>query len=277
MPRPTLVLCGVSNMADLMTEADLCIGSAGSTSWERCALGLPTLLITVADNQIHSAQALDVANAAYYAGDIRQSGWAKKLAYRLQETFEAGQLNHLLQFSSAICDGEGAERVGAMIAEDALILRHATLEDAELIWRWRNAGGASMYYKDTTVPSLADHCVWIEKTLNMPERILLIACRGNTPVAHVRFDREKEDPRKAEISIYVGAEHRGQRIGLRSLLRACQYAEMAGISRIDALVHRKNEGSQKLFEAAGFDQVDRDGDFLRFHHATATPRAREKR
>lgn len=43
--------CQVDNMAELMSKADLAIGSGGSTIWERCALGLPALLVAVADHE----------------------------------------------------------------------------------------------------------------------------------------------------------------------------------------------------------------------------------
>ena len=42
---------GVSNMAELMSQADVAIGAAGSTSWERCSLGLPTIMLVLAENQ----------------------------------------------------------------------------------------------------------------------------------------------------------------------------------------------------------------------------------
>jgi len=42
---------GVSNMAALMSECDFAIGAAGSTTWERCCVGLPSALIAIADNQ----------------------------------------------------------------------------------------------------------------------------------------------------------------------------------------------------------------------------------
>lgn len=58
MPCPARVLPGVSNMAELMTEVDFCIGAAGGTTWERCVLGLPTLLIVLAENQRPAARAL---------------------------------------------------------------------------------------------------------------------------------------------------------------------------------------------------------------------------
>ena len=39
------VLSNVTNMAEIMSSCDLCIGAAGSTSWERCCLGLLPLLL----------------------------------------------------------------------------------------------------------------------------------------------------------------------------------------------------------------------------------------
>jgi len=64
MPWPTRVLVGVNDMAGLMAESDLAIGAAGSTSWERCCLGLPTILVVVAENQRQVALELGEAGAA---------------------------------------------------------------------------------------------------------------------------------------------------------------------------------------------------------------------
>lgn len=49
---------GVSNMAELMSQADVAIGAAGSTSWERCCLGVPTIMLVLAENQRGIAQSL---------------------------------------------------------------------------------------------------------------------------------------------------------------------------------------------------------------------------
>ena len=45
-------LCQVSNMAELMAEADLMLGAGGSTTWERCFLGLPAIVTAIAENQV---------------------------------------------------------------------------------------------------------------------------------------------------------------------------------------------------------------------------------
>ena len=49
------ILKSPTNIAEIMTQADFCIGSVGSTALERCALGLPTLQIPIASNQVFTA------------------------------------------------------------------------------------------------------------------------------------------------------------------------------------------------------------------------------
>lgn len=63
MAWPTEVLLNISDMAQRMADSDLAIGAGGSTSWERCCLGLPTLLVLLADNQRAIAEALQGAGA----------------------------------------------------------------------------------------------------------------------------------------------------------------------------------------------------------------------
>ena len=67
--------CQVSNMAELMAHADLCLGAGGTTTWERCFLGLPAIVTAVAENQIQICE--DCAEAGYicYLGrwdEVRQ-------------------------------------------------------------------------------------------------------------------------------------------------------------------------------------------------------------
>jgi len=63
MSVETVIRVGVDNMAELMANSDLAIGAAGSTSWERCCLGLPTMQIVIAENQRKIAEALARVNA----------------------------------------------------------------------------------------------------------------------------------------------------------------------------------------------------------------------
>lgn len=60
--------CQVSNMAERMNLADLAIGAGGTALWERCYLGLPSIVISVADNQVEASRALERAGAICYLG-----------------------------------------------------------------------------------------------------------------------------------------------------------------------------------------------------------------
>lgn len=106
MPRPTQVLVGVNEMAQLMSDSDLCIGAAGSTSWERCCLGLPTLMLVLADNQLEAASALSDMGAVYCINTHA------KLATDLKgviEKFDDFQMKQLTKQSTSICNGCGAD------------------------------------------------------------------------------------------------------------------------------------------------------------------------
>jgi UDP-2,4-diacetamido-2,4,6-trideoxy-beta-L-altropyranose hydrolase len=58
----------VENMADLMLHADLAIGGGGTTTWERCSLGLPTITIIVAENQREMIEAVAARGAVWNMG-----------------------------------------------------------------------------------------------------------------------------------------------------------------------------------------------------------------
>ncbi|MEE9443825.1 MAG: UDP-2,4-diacetamido-2,4,6-trideoxy-beta-L-altropyranose hydrolase [candidate division Zixibacteria bacterium] len=58
----------VNNMAELMARADLAIGAAGTTSWERTWLGMPSIVVVLAENQKSGAEALHRAGAAWNLG-----------------------------------------------------------------------------------------------------------------------------------------------------------------------------------------------------------------
>jgi UDP-2,4-diacetamido-2,4,6-trideoxy-beta-L-altropyranose hydrolase len=62
-----------SRMADLMADADLCLGAGGMTSRERCYMGLPSLILVLAENQLEFATKLERMGCA------RNLGYADRL------------------------------------------------------------------------------------------------------------------------------------------------------------------------------------------------------
>ena len=109
MPWPTEVLVNISDMAQRMADSDLAIGAAGSTSWERCCLGLPTLLVVLAGNQWPGARALEAAQAACLIGEVRDI--AMQLPLAVKAVTQDAQLVQMSVAASAITDGRGVDEV----------------------------------------------------------------------------------------------------------------------------------------------------------------------
>jgi UDP-2,4-diacetamido-2,4,6-trideoxy-beta-L-altropyranose hydrolase len=106
MPHNTEVLIGVSNMARLMTDADLAIGAAGSTSWERCCMGLPSVICVLAPNQLSGANTLRNEGAALLVEN--EHDLQTTLSQRIKLLSEPNKLKAISQIASSVTDGGGA-------------------------------------------------------------------------------------------------------------------------------------------------------------------------
>lgn len=104
---PTEVKVGISDMAQLMAESDLAIGAAGATTWERCCLGLPSIMLILADNQRGIAQALSNAGAA----DLINMSTLDYNAIITNKHTSSSFLAEMSSSASAITDGLGTFRV----------------------------------------------------------------------------------------------------------------------------------------------------------------------
>ena len=97
MPRPTEVAVDVDDMAARMAAADLAIGAGGATTWERCALGLPSVIVETADNQAGIAAAMARAGAGLAPGALHAPGFARALGAALTEAGDPARLAAMSQ------------------------------------------------------------------------------------------------------------------------------------------------------------------------------------
>ena len=97
------VLVDVQNMAELMSESDIAIGASGSSTWERCSLGLPTIQIPVANNQFEISKKLSEHNV------VESIDMVDEIPALLETAAE--WMSDKSKKSSEICDGNGCSRV----------------------------------------------------------------------------------------------------------------------------------------------------------------------
>ena len=122
------------HLADLMARADLAIGAGGVTTWERMCLGLPSLVVSIANNQRPTCEALSAEGLIQYVGDVRSVGKAQiraALKTLLQDRERRAALSCRGQF---LVDGRGASRVADVMlgpSGDDLIRTRNALHEAD--------------------------------------------------------------------------------------------------------------------------------------------------
>jgi RimJ/RimL family protein N-acetyltransferase len=256
------VRSGVTDMGELLISCDAAVGAAGTSVWERCVLGIPTLLISFAENQRAGMIALDKAGAGVALGDDRSEDWKAKLGDALIMLSNADVLRVYSESASAICDGLGADRVAHAIASHTLTLREARLDDAEAVWDWRRGGGADRYYRSPQGGDMASHIAWFKAALADRKRHLLIFELDSQPVGHIRLDILHQES-AADVSICINSMHRGAGLGSRALKKLIIFARMQGIAVLYAEIHRDNVGSLKVFTGVNFAIIEQSGLFVR--------------
>jgi UDP-2,4-diacetamido-2,4,6-trideoxy-beta-L-altropyranose hydrolase len=110
-PFRASVNVNVHDMAERMRQADLSIGAAGSTSWERCCLGLPSITIILAENQRLIGEALEKAGCALLLGEENIAQHLSALVSRLMNS--GVKLEKLGSAAGNVCDGHGCARLVA--------------------------------------------------------------------------------------------------------------------------------------------------------------------
>jgi UDP-2,4-diacetamido-2,4,6-trideoxy-beta-L-altropyranose hydrolase len=110
----------VPSLAPLMLASDLAIGASGATSWERLCLGLPSLVVTVADNQRAIAEELSRQGLVRWLGN---SEAVAELAIRsaLGELLDTGLDEAWSRKCLQVVDGRGAGRACAALTGNELL------------------------------------------------------------------------------------------------------------------------------------------------------------
>jgi|SaaInlV_200m_DNA_6_1039755.scaffolds.fasta_scaffold18528_2 UDP-2,4-diacetamido-2,4,6-trideoxy-beta-L-altropyranose hydrolase len=105
------LLVDVNNMANLMSDADMAIGAGGVSSLERCCLGLPSLTIVTAKNQVSLAKNL-LENKCHTVVSFSNKLDSYKITLGIEELYKNYRLRiSMSKNSPKVCDGKGGARV----------------------------------------------------------------------------------------------------------------------------------------------------------------------
>ncbi|EGR1102416.1 UDP-2,4-diacetamido-2,4,6-trideoxy-beta-L-altropyranose hydrolase [Vibrio cholerae] len=247
----------VEDMASLMLAHDVAIGAPGTTSWERACLGLPSIIVPLAENQQLICQQLVKRHAALQV-DIDVI--PQRLADEYQKLLK--QWSQIKDTNLALCDGRGARRVVFEIEQllgeekEGISLVRAFPEDIALIYEWQRHPETRKHALTPNIPTWDEHHGWMSRKLrSVTDYYYMVVERANEgqKVGAVRLDRMS--PGHYLVSIFVDPQNYGKGIAYKAL-RAID-AIHPDVT-LHATVLKANIASQRLFQKADYQQVDEE-------------------
>lgn len=244
----------VPSLAPFILAADLGLGAGGATSWERLCLGLPSLVISLAENQRPISNELARRKLVRWLGH-QDSVDETKIRDELANFVESGLEPAWSKKCLAVVDGRGVDRVQAVLsarADMALTVRNAELVDESLLLEWANDAETRRNAFSSKPITLKEHRAWFRRRIRDFERCVL--CIAETasavPLGQIRFDKKSDE---WEISYSVARIFRGRGLG-RSMLAAgiARFRQEKGQSLLVANVKPENMASRRIFEMLDF-------------------------
>ncbi len=101
--------CDVDKIGVLMKTSDLAIGAGGSTTWERCCLGLPSLVSVISDDQLECTEIMDKNGYVIYLGlaeNLTVNDYIEKI-----KNFNIEHLQKISELNLTLVDGQGCQRI----------------------------------------------------------------------------------------------------------------------------------------------------------------------
>ncbi len=241
----------VMNMPELMARADLAIAAGGSTAWELAFMGLPSILLVLADNQRAIAQKLGRMGVAIDLGWHRDVGM-EEIAETIARSLESGNRRREMAASSQkLVDGEGSARVLMRLEGRSLRLRVLGEADCQLLWEWANDPEVrALSFSSEPIPQW-QHVQWFKTKLSDPNCLIYLAIdRDDIPIGQIRYEIENNE---AVVSVSIDRQFRNRGYGSTLIQLASQQAfHIANLARIHAYIKPVNQASIRAFVKANF-------------------------
>ena len=247
---------GLPSLAEIMARADIAIGAGGATVWERLCLGLPSLVVTIAENQRSIAEELHRRALIRYLGH-HDTVDVSDLERVLADVLGRDSDEQWSQRCLAVVDGAGAARVAAVLTADPdtpLRVRPADESDESLLLEWAND---RLTRRNAFFPepiSASTHRAWFRVRVADPGRcrMYIVETGEAVPVGTVRFEHSIEG---WEVHFSLAPSFRGRGLG-RKLLQSAMRALRTDTIRPDLIfgqVRAENIASRRIFEGLCFE------------------------
>ncbi|MDE3016856.1 MAG: UDP-4-amino-4,6-dideoxy-N-acetyl-beta-L-altrosamine N-acetyltransferase, partial [Pseudomonadota bacterium] len=195
----------------VMAEADIAIGAGGTMTWERCAMGLPSIVISIADNQRHTCEALAKHGIIHYLG-CHDSVDADSLRAAVVALIE-NQPRRQGMSAAARClvDMGGTDRIISAMRQDQspesalppFFLRPLQRGDSALLLEGRNADHVRGFMLTNHIISKEEHQHWMAQKLASEEPSYFVFMQENKPIGVVGLVHFEKKTMSGEWGFYL--------------------------------------------------------------------------
>ena len=240
-----------------MSKVDLCISGGGQTINELAYLGVPTIGICLATNQLKNIARWEKAGFLEYAGESREKDILKKLEISLDRMRDFGTRKQKAEIGRKLVDGKGRLRIVKTLLADCyrkrLTLRDANFEDASDIYGLSND---PMVRKVSTHPGKIKwqhHLSWMKDRLKDSDHVFYIAGDTNNFYGQVRFDIDPS-VKDAVISISLHRNARGLGLASQIINKSVKalFKARKDVDTVSAIIREGNIPSIISFKKANF-------------------------
>lgn len=251
--RPSTTVFGPQeHLADLMLAADLAIGAGGVTTWERMCLGLPAVVVSIADNQKPAAEALARAGLIRYVGHVADATTDKVRDGLLTVRSDPAGVEAMRIGGQREVDGLGVPRVVETLLPtpvERLSMRRASPDDVITYFTWANDRVTRANAVSSDPIPWATHRQWFADKLADPDAFLFVLEAAGLPVGQIRFDRRGSE---AWIDYSLDPIVRGRRWGAPLVSMGASRLQDLHPLHLRADVKAGNHSSRAVFARLGF-------------------------
>ncbi len=193
--RNTRIFGQQPHLANLMAGADLSIGAGGGTMWERLCMGLSSIVICTAENQVAGIEAMASSGLIKYLG-VAEHTTAEAIRFAVEQAIlhdraEDKEWMH----DTNVVDGKGAQRVTEILSPtpiSKLVIRSVNASDVMTYFIWANDPKVRSSAIHTSTIDFMTHTAWFKQRLDRSDCKLYVLEANGLPVGQIRFELQDE-------------------------------------------------------------------------------------
>lgn len=241
-----------AQIREIFESADLAIIAGGSTMWELLYLGVPVIVLSIADNQRLAAPILHDQGVVLDLGScgpeslVRLPGTVRELMQDSEARKRMGMRGR------SLLGGNGAGRV---LVESRVLdfrLRNVEPEDCRVLWEWANEAKVRKASLSSDPIPWENHVRWFEKKLREKDTVMYMAVDGNgESIGQMRFEKQENGEYNSSASIVPS--YRGKGLGIRLFRTGCRrFLLTTGLPYLHGYIKTDNETSLATALSAGY-------------------------